>query len=107
MKTQRAVFTAGLAIAASVLMRPVIADNTPAPAADTRCISVAMPAVQGVPGNAVEAASGIRDLMISYLTGPSMKIVALEAKLQSQAIEEARSKGCEPILVVSLTRKTG
>jgi hypothetical protein len=100
-------FAAGLAIAASMATRLLAADNTAAQAANARCIAVAMPAVQGVPGNSVEAASGLRDLIISYLTTPTLKIVSLEARLESQALEEARSKHCEPILFVSLTRKTG
>src|SRR5258708_17378007 len=106
MKTQ-ATWLAAVAIAASVTIRIVSADGVPTPADNARCIAVAMPVVQGVPGNAVDAASGLRDLMVSYLTAPSFKIVTLEAKLQSQAVEEARQKNCEPILVLSLTRKSG
>lgn len=71
------------------------------------CIAVAMPAVQGVPGSASDAASGLRELMISYLSGASRKVVPLDARLPSQAAEEARAKGCEPLLVLSLTRKSG
>src|SRR5882724_3870826 len=106
MKPQ-ATWLAAVAIAASVTFRIVSADGPPAPAADARCIAVAIPTVQGVPGNAGDAASGLRDLMISYLTAPSFKIVPLEAKLLSQAGDEARQKKCEPILVLSLTRKSG
>jgi len=102
-----ATWLAAAAIAASVTIRIVSADGAPAPGAEARCIAVAMPAVQGVPGNAVDAASGLRDLMVSYLTAPSLKIVPLEAKLPSQAGDEARQKNCEPILVLSLTRKSG
>jgi hypothetical protein len=63
--------------------------------------------MEGMPGNAAEVGSGIRDLMSSYLQGPSTKIVALEAKLLSQASDEAKAKGCEPILVLKVTRKAG
>ena len=76
-------------------------------AADQRCIAVAMAVVQGMPGNAVELASGIRDLVVSYLSAPSMKVVPLEARLPSQAATEAKEKGCEPLLIVSVTRKSG
>src|SRR5262249_23069979 len=76
-------------------------------AADQRRIAVAMPVVQGMPGNAVELASGIRDLVVSYLSAPSMKVVPLEARLPSQAVEEAKQKGCEPLLVSTLSRKLG
>ena len=71
------------------------------------CVALVLPIVQGVPGSASDAAAGLRDLFASYLTGPSLKVVPLEARLQSQAAGEAQEKGCEPLLFVSLTRKTG
>jgi len=108
MKTLAAGLATGVAIAAIVGLEIVSVGAAPATVgADDRCIAVAMPAVQGVPGNATEAASGVRDLMIGYLTAPHVKIVALEARLSSQAIEEAREKSCEPLLFLSLTRKSG
>src|ERR1041385_6298664 len=71
------------------------------------CIAIALPTVEGISGNALEAANGVRDLMTSYLTGPSLKVVALEAKLASTAVEEAKEKGCEPLLFVTVRHKTG
>lgn len=76
-------------------------------ASGDRCIAIALPTVQGVPGNAVDASAGVRDLMISFLTAPSLKIVRLDARLPSQTAQEAREKGCELMLVLSLTRKSG
>jgi hypothetical protein len=70
------------------------------------CIAVTMPAVQGIPGNAPDVAGGVRDLVVNYLTGPSVKVVSLEARLPSQAAEEAKEKRCEPLLLVTLTRKS-
>ena len=70
------------------------------------CVSVVLPTVEGMSGNAVEVATGIRDLMVSYL-GPSTRAVALDAKLPSQAIDEARQKGCEPLLFTTVTKKSG
>jgi hypothetical protein len=72
-----------------------------------RCVAVMIPSVQGITGNAEDAAAGVRDLIAKYLSGPSLKVVTLESRLASQAVEEAREKHCEPILVTSLTRKTG
>jgi hypothetical protein len=77
------------------------------PASDAGCLAIVMPTVQGMPGSAGDVAGGLRDLMTNYLTGPSVKVVVLEARLPSQASEEARQKGCEPILIASLTRKSG
>src|SRR5438552_10663631 len=68
------------------------------------CIAVTMPAVQGMPGNASDVAGGVRDLVVNYLAGPSMKVVSLEARLPSQAADEAKVKKCEPLLVLTLTR---
>ena len=76
------------------------------PAGPIHCIAIANPALEGLPGNAVEAANGVRDLFVSYLTGPSVKVVALDAKLPSLAAEEAKQKSCEPLLFVTVRRKT-
>jgi len=69
------------------------------------CIAIVTPIVQGVPGSATDAAVGLRELMASYLRGPSIKVIELEAKLPSQAVEEAKQKSCMPMLVLTLTRK--
>ena len=71
------------------------------------CLALMTPSVEGVPGNAEEAASGVRDLFAKYLAGPSLTIVALESPLASRAAVEAKEKGCEPILVSAVTRKSG
>lgn len=71
------------------------------------CIAIMMPTVEGVSGSAVDAAKGLSDLMASYLQGPSIKAVVLEAKLPSLASEEAKQKSCEPLLIASLHRKSG
>lgn len=76
-----------------------------AQAAGPACIAIVLPVVQGVPGSAVDAAAGVRDLMSAYLTGPKLKVIPLEARLQSQAVEEAKEKHCEPLLFVTVTHK--
>ena len=70
------------------------------------CIAIMMPTVEGVPGSAVDAAKGTSDLIASYLQGPSIRTVVLEAKLSSLATEEAKQKGCEPLLITSIRRKS-
>ena len=99
--------TSGLLISTILPPARAAAGGSAGGRAGANCIAIALPTVQGVPGSAVDAASGLRDLMISYLTGPSTKIVSIEARLPSQAIEEAKQKGCEPLLFLSLTRKAG
>jgi hypothetical protein len=58
-------------------------------------------------GDAQQAASGVRDLVTSYLTGPNEKIVPLDAKLPITARDEAKEKSCESILFINVTKKTG
>lgn len=71
------------------------------------CIAIVTPTLEGTIGSAAETANQIRELMASYLKGPSIKVVLLEAKLPSQAAEEAKQKDCQPILISSMTRKPG
>ncbi len=77
-----------------------------APAADT-CIAIALPSVQGAEGNATDMATAVRELFTSYLQGPTIKVVALDARLTLQATEEARQKSCGHMLVASVVRKRG
>jgi hypothetical protein len=69
------------------------------------CVALTLPSVQGVDGPAANYGSGVRDLFASYLTGPSIKTITLEARLPSQAALEARQKGCGQVLLASDTRK--
>jgi len=70
------------------------------------CIAVLAPGIEGVPGNATDAANGVRDLITNYLQGPSMKAIALEARLESLAAEEAKQKGCASLLIATVRRKS-
>ena len=69
------------------------------------CVAIALPAVQGVEGSAVEVGNAVRELFTSYLTGPAIQVVALDVRLASQAPAEARQKGCGHVLTATLTRK--
>lgn len=73
---------------------------------DESCIALMTPSVEGMPGNAEEVASGVRDLFAKYLTGPSIKLVVLESRLVSQASAEAKDKRCEPVLIATFKRST-
>jgi hypothetical protein len=100
-----------LAVAAFVFARPSVAAGQVAPSAGVSagptpaCIAIVLPSVQGVDGSAGDVSGALRQLLTSYLTGPSLKAVPLEARLQSQALEEARQKGCDHILTTTLTRR--
>lgn len=69
------------------------------------CVGLMLPSVVGAAGDATAIATGIRDLLASYLTGPSIRTLAIEARLTPLAIEEARAKSCGTILVVKVTQQ--
>jgi hypothetical protein len=74
-------------------------------AAAPTCIALVVPSVLGVEGSATDVGLGLRELFASYLTGPSLRTIQLEARLLSQALEEARAKDCNHVLSGTLTRK--
>src|SRR6476659_2796315 len=75
-----------------------------APASDAACVALLLPSVEGV-DDATAVATSVRSIFESYLTGPSLKSLLLDARLASQANEEARQKGCTKILTVTVNRK--
>ncbi len=76
------------------------------PAAPT-CLAIIIPSVQGIEGNAADVGSSVRDLFVTYLTGPSIRVIQLQARLASQATEEAKQQKCDHVLAATLTRKRG
>jgi hypothetical protein len=70
-----------------------------------RCVALPLPTVRGAEGNATDLATALRDLVSSYLTGPSLRTVTLDARLAEQGLEEARQKECPAMLTITLTRK--
>lgn len=81
------------------------AGDPPASPPAVVCIAMALPSVQGVEGSATDVAAALRDLFTSFLKGPSINVVALDARLSAQANEEAKQKSCGHVLTVSLTRR--
>lgn len=73
--------------------------------ASAPCLAVVLPSVQGVDGSATEVANGVRDLFVSFLTGPALRVITLEARLPAQAAIEARQKSCELMLLTTMVRK--
>jgi hypothetical protein len=64
-----------------------------------------LPSAKGIAGDAGDFSESLRELFISYLNGPSLRAVPLEAKLASQALEEAQQKTCGHVLLTSVARK--
>jgi len=71
------------------------------------CIAIVLPSVHGIEGNATDVAASLRDVFVSYVTGPSLQVVPLQARLASQAMEEATHRNCGHVLTVTLSRKHG
>src|SRR5688500_18129078 len=69
------------------------------------CVALTLPRVEGVDGSATSFAVAVRDLFASFLTGPGIKTIQLDSRLASQAALEARDKGCEHVVLASVTRK--
>lgn len=76
-----------------------------APAASQVCTALVMPSVTGAQGSAVQLATTVRDLFATYLTGPTLRAVELDARLPSQAVQEAQQKQCDRVLLVTIVQK--
>lgn len=99
-----AISSLGAAALAALFVFPAQAD---AQDAATPCVAVVLPSVQGVEGSATDVATALRDLFVSYLNGPALRTVVLEARLPAQAAIEAKQKGCELMLLTTMARKRG
>jgi hypothetical protein len=96
-----------LAAAASLAPMFPEAGRAARPQPEAVCVAIALPELAGIEGDSTAVAASVRTLFVSYLTGPSLKAVPLDARLASQASEEARQKNCPTVLTVSMTRKAG
>ncbi len=98
-----AFLVSGPVITAREAQDPVTPTTKPAAA----CVGVMAATVTGVGGNAAESGEALRDLLVSFLSGPSMQPVALESRVRIQAIEEAKEKGCAYVVTTTATMKRG
>ena len=78
-----------------------------ASAADKLIIGVALPRAQLGQGNGANAdvAEPVRQALISYLKGPVIEVVALEARIPMQINAEAQEKDCAFVLYTDVTQK--
>jgi hypothetical protein len=92
--------------AVGLLSSAVHVEAQAAAGADSQtCIAIVLPSVKGASGDASEFATALRDRFASFLTGPSLRPVPIDARLASQAIEEARQKQCNQVLMTSIEVK--
>ncbi len=66
---------------------------------DTTKICLAPATVESAVGNSVDAADAVRETFTGFLTGPSLGVRPLNARLQSQVREEAKAAGCRYLLL--------
>ena len=71
-----------------------------------RCVALPLASLRGAETNTTDLSTGIRELVASFLSGPSLRTVMLAARLPEQALEEAKQKDCESLLTLTLTRET-
>lgn len=84
----------------------VVAANAPKKEGAVRICQV-MPKAQVTTGSAAQAAEAVRNTFAGYLTGPRFEIASLNARLPSQAMEEAQQSQCDYVLYASMTQKKG
>jgi hypothetical protein len=77
------------------------------PAGDKLIVGVALPRAQLGQGNGANAdvAEPVRQALISYLKGPVIEVVALEARIPLQINAEAQEKNCAFVLYTDVTQK--
>ena len=90
--------------AALAVLGPVLSAQG---AATTICL--APTTAQMASASTTDGATAVRELFSSYLTGPTLKVAPLTARLTSQAREEAKQASCAYILftAVKLERSKG
>jgi hypothetical protein len=70
-------------------------------------IGLITPKVQLSAGDVAQATETLRNSFAGHLNGPSVEVVALAARLPSEALAEARQKQCDYMLAISLNIKKG
>ncbi|HJU64622.1 MAG TPA: hypothetical protein VJ596_03045, partial [Gemmatimonadaceae bacterium] len=68
-------------------------------------ICMAPASVKALAGSTTSTMEAVRESFTSFLTGPSLRVAPLAARLESQAREEARLAACPYLLFVSVEHK--
>lgn len=78
-------------------------------AAPTVRIGIVLPKAQLGQGNAgqQDVAIPVRQLIMSYMAGPVLELVPLEARIPAQIEAEARAQSCTHVLYTSVEQKKG
>ncbi|HKP16504.1 MAG TPA: hypothetical protein VJT85_10565 [Gemmatimonadaceae bacterium] len=73
----------------------------------TTIICLAPTTAQMASGNTADGATAVRESLASYLTGPTLAVAPLTAKLSSQAREEAKQASCRYVVFTSMKLERG
>ena len=89
-------------------LAPAVAQDVPAPATSTQRICLAPVSVESAPTGS-DPVAAVRESFTSFLTGPTLGVTPLSARLESQVRLEARQAGCTHLLLTAIKhqRKTG
>jgi hypothetical protein len=68
-------------------------------------ICLAPTSAKMVAGNTETAMTAVRETFTSFLTGPSLSVAPLNARLSSQVREEAKIAGCQYLLITTITHE--
>lgn len=71
-------------------------------AAEKTTICLAPATVQLASGSSADGGAAVRESFASYLSGPTLAVTPLQAKLASQAREEAKQASCKYVLYTSM-----
>jgi hypothetical protein len=91
-----------------LLQAPTAAQNGAPAARNVTQICLAPAAVEAAPSG-VDPVAAVQETFSSFLTGPSLAVAPLTARLRSQVREEAKLAGCPYLLIPTIKheRKTG
>lgn len=85
----------------TLVASPLVAQNQK----PTICLAPAT--VQMASGATSDGATAVRETLASYLTGPTLAVTPLNAKLSSQAREEAKQASCKYVVFTSMKLERG
>lgn len=70
-------------------------------------ICLAPASVRMASGNSSDGSTAVRETFASYLSGPTLAVTPLNARLASQAREEAKQASCKYVVYASMTLERG
>lgn len=69
-------------------------------------ICMAPPSAQIPNVDTAQAVAAVREIFSGYLSGPTLSVIPLQAKLSSQVREEAKQKNCSLVLFTSVIQRS-